>query len=208
MDILEKNVLKELKYGSKKAYEYVFKTYYVALCRYASVILKDQRQAEDVVTNLFVVIWDDRKKIDIHTSIRSYLYRSTYNSCLNVLRKKKSESKYRDFFIHHADFSKNHEYGSLSFPLSGIIEKEMNGEIKKVINDLPPQCKKIFLMSREDDLSHQEIADELNLSINTVKCQIMNALNRVQVALKYIIMLIMASPFIRLVEKTQLFLNI
>jgi hypothetical protein len=41
MDILEKNLLKELKYGSKKAYEYVFKTYYVALCRYASVILKD-----------------------------------------------------------------------------------------------------------------------------------------------------------------------
>jgi RNA polymerase sigma-70 factor, ECF subfamily len=150
MDILEKNVLKELKYGSKKAFEYVFKTHYDALCKYALVTLKDQHQAEDVVTNLFVIIWDDRKKIDIHTSIRSYLYRSTYHSCLNVLRKKKSENKYRDYFIHRTDFYKNHEYGSLSFSLSDIIEKEMNGEIKKVINDLPPQCRKILLMDFEN----------------------------------------------------------
>jgi RNA polymerase sigma-70 factor, ECF subfamily len=180
MENLENNILKELKYGSKKAFEFVFKTYYNSLCRYAEEILKDRDIAEDVVENLFVVIWEDRKKINIHTSFRSYLYRSTYNGCLNALRKKKSENKYRNFFMHHADFSKNHDYGSLSYPLSGIIEKEMNGEIAKVIDDLPPQCKKIFLMSRVDDLTHQEIADKLDLSINTVKSQVMNALQRLK----------------------------
>jgi RNA polymerase sigma-70 factor, ECF subfamily len=187
MENLEKRILKELKYGSKKAFEYIFKTYYSSLCRYAEEILKDRDQAEDVVETLFVIIWEDRKTSNIHTSFRAYLYRSTYNACLNIIRKKKSENKYRDFFIHHSDFSKTHDYGSLSFPLSGIIEKELNGAVEKVINDLPPQCKKIFLMSRIDELSHQEIADKLDLSINTVKSQIMNALNKIQLSLKDII---------------------
>ena len=198
MDALERNILKELKYGSKKAFEYVFKTHYDALCRYAREILRDEHQAEDVVTNLFVIIWDDRKKIDIHTSIRSYLYRSTYHACLNTLRKKKSENKYRDFFLHHTEFEKSHDYGSLSFPLSGIIEKELNGEIDKVINDLPPRCRKIFLMSRYDELSHQEIAEKLDLSVNTVKCQVMNALKKIQIALKDIIIFIMGFALTRL----------
>lgn len=184
MENLEKRILKELKYGSKKAFEYVFKTYYDPLCRYAEEILKDRDQSEDVVETLFIIIWEDRKKIDIHTSFRSYLYRSTYNACLNVIRKRKSESKYRDFFLNHADFSKSHDYGSSSYPLSGIIEKEMESGIAKVIDALPPQCKRIFLMSRVDDLSHQEIADKLDLSVNTVKSQIMNALKKIQVALK------------------------
>ena len=190
MENLEKSILKELKYGSNKAYEYVFKTYHELLCRYAEEILKDRDQAEDVVENLFVIIWEDRKKIDIHTSFRSYLYRSTYNSCLNVLRKRKSENRYRDFFLYHSDFSKTHDYGSLSYPLSGIIEREMDIRIAKIIDDLPSQCKKIFLMSRVDDLSHQEIADKLNLSVNTVKSQIMNALKRIQAALKQIMMIL------------------
>ncbi|MGF1587535.1 MAG: RNA polymerase sigma-70 factor [Bacteroidales bacterium] len=184
MENLEKRILKELKYGSKKAFEYVFKTYYDSLCRYAEEILKDRDQAEDVVENLFIVIWEDRIKIDIHTSFRSYLYRSTYNACLNIIRKRKSESKYRDFFLNHSDFSKFHDYGSSSYPLSGIIEKEMESDIAKIIDALPPQCKKVFLMSRVDDLSHLEIADKLDLSVNTVKSHIMNALKKIQVALK------------------------
>ena len=187
MDLREKKILLQLKYGSKKAFESIFSTHYLALCRYAQDILKDEDQAKDVVTNLFLTIWADRKKIEVHTSIRSYLYRSTYNACLNILRRKKSENKYRDFFLHHNEFAKNHDYGSLSFPLSGIIEKELNGAIDRAINDLPPKCRKIFLMSRIDELSHQEIADKLDISVNTVKCHVMNALNKIKVVVKNIV---------------------
>jgi RNA polymerase sigma-70 factor, ECF subfamily len=190
MENLELRILKELKYGSKKAFEYVFKTYYDPLCRYAEEILKDRHQSEDVVETIFIIIWEDRKKLDIHTSFRSYIYRSTYNACLNIIRKRKSESKYRAFFRNHATFSKSHDYGSSSYPLSEIIEKEMESDISKVIAALPPQCKKIFLMSRVDDLSHQEIADKLDLSVNTVKSQIMSALKKIQVTLKKMMILL------------------
>lgn len=184
IDNREKQILKELKYGSKKAFEYIFKTYYNQLFRYAEEILKDREESEDVVESLFVRLWEDRKRIDIHTSIRSYLYRSTYNSCLNVIRKKKSRNKYRDFFIHHSDFSKTHDYGSSSYPLTGIIDKEFEEKIYKIIDNLPTRCKKIFLMSRIDNLSHKEIAEKLEISVNTVKSQIMNALKKIQSALK------------------------
>lgn len=183
MENLEKRMLKELKYGSKKAFEYVFNTYYSCLCRYAEEILKDAHQAEDVVVHLFVILWEDKKKINIHTSFRSYLYRSTYNACMNVIRKKKSENKYREFFLNHSDLSKTHDYGSSSYPLSGIIEKEMDEEINEVIGRLPQQCKKVFLLSRIDAYSHQEIADKLGISINTVKCHIMCALKRIKITL-------------------------
>ena len=187
MENLDKQILKELKYGSKAAFESLFKTHYSPLLRYAEEILRDPDQAEDVVENLFVIIWEDRKKIDFHTSFKSYLYRSTFNACLNLIRKKKSENRYRDFFIHHADFSKTHDYGSGSYPLSGIIEKEMDEMLKNAIDNLPPQCKRIFIMSRVDELSHQEIADKLGLSVNTIKSQIMNAIKKITFVMKEIL---------------------
>jgi RNA polymerase sigma-70 factor, ECF subfamily len=197
MESLEKRILTELKYGNKTAFEYVFKTYFEQLYRYAQEILKDSSQAEDVVADLFVRIWEDRKKINVHTSVRSYLFRSTYNASLNVLRKKRSENKYRDFFLHHADFVKSHNYGSSSYPLSDIIEKEYNEKIEKVIDDLPPQCRRIFLMSRVEDLPHKEIAERLGISVNTVKSQIMNGLKKLQATIKDIIvtLLIISGTF-------------
>jgi RNA polymerase sigma-70 factor, ECF subfamily len=180
MESIEKRVLNELRYGSKKAFEYVFKAYYNQLCRYAEEILGDSEQAKDVVENLFVSVWENRKKLDIHSSFRSYLYKSTYNLCLNEIRKKKNEDKYRDFFLRHTEVSTAHEYGSNSHPLSKIIEKELDAEIEKVIGELPPQCKKIFLLSRVDMLTHNQIAQKLDISVNTVKSQIMIALKKIQ----------------------------
>jgi RNA polymerase sigma-70 factor, ECF subfamily len=189
---LEKKIIKELRYGSKIAFEYVFTTYYSSLCRYAEEMVHDNYQAEDIVTNLFVVLWDDRKNICIHTSLRSYLYRSTYNACLNAIRKKKTENKYKDYFIHHAEFSKNHDYGSSFYPLSEIIENELDNRLKEVIDNLPPRCREIFLLSRVEELSHKEIADELDISVNTVKSHIMNALKSIQSEIKNLLMIFIA----------------
>jgi RNA polymerase sigma-70 factor, ECF subfamily len=189
MDNPEKRVLSELKSGSNNAFECLFKTYYDPLCRYAYEIIKCPHQSEDIVENLFVKIWEERGNLSIHTSFRSYLYRSTYNACLNVIRKKKSENKYKVFFIHHCDLIKSHDYGSLSYPLSGIIEREMNGEIEKVIEKLPAQCKKIFLMSRTEELPLQEIADRLGISVNTVKWHIMVALKKIELVMKELVII-------------------
>jgi RNA polymerase sigma-70 factor, ECF subfamily len=183
----EEEILEELRHDSRSAFEYVFKTYYASLCRYAEEILKDPQQSEDVVISLFLIIWDTRHKLTIHTSLNSYLYRSTYNACMNVLRKKKTEDKYRDFCIHHSDSSKTNDYGSSSYPLSDIVEKEMFDRIRMVIDSFSPQCKKIFLLSRVENYSHHEIAEKLDISVNTVKVHISNALRIIRTLLKDIL---------------------
>jgi len=196
MDTIEKKVLNELRYGSKTAFEYVFKAYYNQLCRYAEEILGDSEQAKDVVENIFVAVWENRKKLDIHSSFRSYLYKSAYNLCLNEIRKKKNEEKYKDFFLRHNKAPATHDYGSNSYPLSKIIEKELDLEVEKIINELPSQCKRIFLLSRVDMLSHNQIAQKLDISVNTVKSQIMIALKKIRSAfgksfLKTIILMVL-----------------
>lgn len=193
MNELEERILLELQKGNQKALEDLFAAYFNLLCRYAEEILKDTQDAEDVVIHLFTILWEERNNINIHTSIRSYLYRSTYNACINVLRKKKTENKYKDFFIHHIAPSEFCTYESTYFPLYEIIDKELVEEYEKVINALPPECRKIFFMSRNDGLSHQNIAAELDISVNTVKSQIMKALKKIQSELKKILILL---PFL------------
>lgn len=183
MHNLEDRLIREIKEGSKKAFEYVFKTYYADLCKYAEELLKNSAQAEDVVINLFVVIWEDRERLYVRTSLKSYLYKGVYNSCLNVIRQRKSHKKYVDFFINHSS-DLNVKYGSGNYPLSDIIDREFQQIVENAIDQLPPRRREIFIMSRKKQLSHKQIASKLNLSENTVKSHIMNALKQLESVLK------------------------
>lgn len=180
MDRLERKILLDFKYGNKQAFEYLFKSYYKPLCNYAFQILKNQVHAEEVVENLFVKLWENKSKTDVQQSFKAYLYRSTYNSCMNHLRKQKNEQKYREFFQHHLNPDMLHSEAGEPYPLSSIIEKELEKEMSVIIESLPDQCRKIFKMSRFDAKSHEEIAGEMNITINTVKTQIVRALNKIR----------------------------
>lgn len=180
MDRLEKKILLDYKYGNKQAFEYLFKSYYKPLCNYAFQILKNQVHAEEVVEELFVKLWENRSKTDVQQSFKAYLYRSTYNSCMNYLRKQKNEQKYRDFFQHHISPDFSHTEDKEPYPLSSIIEIELEKEMHAIIESLPEQCRKIFKMSRFDEKSHEEIAGEMNITINTVKTQIVRALSKIR----------------------------
>ena len=180
MDRLEKKILLDFKYGNKRAFEYLFKSYYKPLCNYAFQILKNQVYAEEVVEELFVRLWENRSKTDVQQSFKSYLYRSTYNSCMNYLRKQKNEQKYRDFFLHHLSPESTSLETNESYPLTSIIDRELEKEMHEVIESLPEKCRIIFKMSRFDEKSHEEIANEINVTVNTVKTQIVRALNKIR----------------------------
>jgi len=180
MDRLEKKILLDFKYGNKQAFEYLFKSYYKPLCNYAFQILKNQVQAEEVVEELFIRLWENRSRTDIQQSFKAYLYRSTYNGCLNYLRKHQNELKYRDLFKHHLSLDNSTNGSHDSYPLSSLIEKELENEMKEIIESLPDQCRTIFKMSRFDAKSHEEIAGEMDVTVNTVKTQIMRALNKIK----------------------------
>ena len=169
-----------LRSGDVRLFEEIYNTYYPVLYNYALSITKTQIIAEDAVSEVFTRLWEGRREIMIDSSLKSYFFKSVYHQCLNMLKHIRVQNKYREFFLHHLPL----EGDETGHPLSGIIENEINVILQKTIDLLPEQCRKIFIMSRIDNMKHEEIAQKLNISINTVRTQIHRALGRLRIELK------------------------
>lgn len=164
----EKQLFVLVKQGQKMAFEQLFKTYYAPLCLFAHNYLKDKDNCEEVVQSFFLKLWEKRSAIDINTSVKSYLFSSVRNACLNHIKHQKIIQIHQTEMLNtssEADFSP--EY----FMEIGLAEK-----IEAYINELPPKRKEIFMLSREQGLKYREIADQLGISVKTVEAQMGQAL--------------------------------
>lgn len=172
--------MEQIRKGDKKAFESVFRLYSGQLFNYAREIVKDNYLAEEVIQEIFIKLWQNKERILIEQSLKSYLFRSTFHSCVNLIKHKSVEDKYKAFFLHHISMSDTNEALSDDFPLSDLLGSELSDIIAKAIEKLPDQCRQVFLMSRYGNLKHEAIARKLNLSINTVHTQISRALTRLK----------------------------
>jgi len=161
-------ITKQIREGNLKEFERVFKEFYPQLCLYALRFVKTKDVSEEIVQNLFCHIWENRKDLNIHTSIKAYLYRSTYHNALQVLRKVGSHNKYKEYVKHHI----NEDYSSSN----KLEEKEINKIVEQTLSSLPQRCGIIFKMSRFEGLKYQEIAQKLSISIKTVESNMGKAL--------------------------------
>jgi len=162
------NITKQIREGNLKEFERIFKEFYPQLCLYALRFVKTKDLSEEIVQNLFCHIWENRKELNIHTSIKAYLYRSTYHNALQVLRKIGSHNKYKEYVKHH--FSENDS------STNKLEEKEINRIVQQTLSSLPQRCGTIFKMSRFEGLKYQEIAQKLSISIKTVEANMGKAL--------------------------------
>lgn len=167
----EKCIMEEIfikiKNGDQKAFEQMFRMFYVPLCDYVVMILGDQAEAEDVVQNLFTYLWKNRQEIQIQESVKSYLFTSVRFRALNVLKHKMIERKHGALLAEFIEDLQN----------SGYSEEEVQRieQIKEVLQTLPLQCRTVFTKSCLDGKKYKEIADELGISVNTVKSHVMKA---------------------------------
>jgi len=167
----------EIKAGNVKVFETLFRKLYEPLCQYAYSLLNDQDEAEDIVQKTFCKLWDQREKLEIHTSIKSYLYRMVHNASLNRIKQLKIQSEHHEQIAENSvDSGNNVEY------IVGF--KELKRQIDFAIAALPERCRQVFLLSRMQNLSYIEIAKELNISHNTVETQIVKALKTLRIKLK------------------------
>lgn len=156
-----------LKTGNPKAYTFLVNTYHHKLCIYAYSFTHDHNLSEDIVQNVFMRIWNKRENLKEDFVITSFLYKSVYNEFIDQYRSQKAvfplEKKYIDALN---DIVENEEEHSLE----RIIKL-----VKREIQNLPPKCKEIFLLSKEDGLTNIEIAEYKNVSIKSVEAHITKA---------------------------------
>lgn len=190
------DLIRRIRTGDALAFEQLFKLFYSDLCRYALSLVQDAAQAEELVQDMFVALWSGRAKLEIHTGIRPYLYRAVHNRALKYLDHLKVREQHR----------KTVEYQPMrAVPADAQTQlNELKLRYRQALADLPEECRKIFVLSREHEFSYREIADYLGISIKTVENQMGKALrvlrNRLGEYLPLILSLIQMGFFFFLTE--------
>jgi RNA polymerase sigma-70 factor (ECF subfamily) len=155
----------------KVAFYNLYERYSKRLYGFVLKFIKQEEDAEEIVQEVFIKIWEARNKIDVYSSFESFLFTIAYNATMSLFRKKISEKKYLDHLKSLQQFEKAPD-------LTDEIDfNELNEKVQSLLNELTPRQKEIFQLSREEGLTHDEIAKELNISVNTVKKHMVNTLS-------------------------------
>ena len=175
----------KLKNGDQSGLEIIYKSTFRSLVFYAKEITGQSMLAEEVVQDIFLKIWQNRSQLSDIVSFKSYLFKSVHNQALNAVRlqntRKESvnmpgSDKIWKFISDTYEINENF--------LERIFSDETESLIEREIQELPEQCRKVFLLSRVELLKNEEIALKLGLSENTIKTHIYRALQKISLALK------------------------
>jgi RNA polymerase sigma-70 factor (ECF subfamily) len=175
----------KIKNGEEHSLEIVYKIAFCPLVQYACEITGQPQLAEEVVQDVFLKIWQKRSELNIIGSFKAYLFQSVHNSALNVIRQQKTRKE----SVNYLSSEKTWQFISDTYDLDdNLIDKIFSDEtetiIEQAINELPEQCRKVFLMSRIESMKNKEIALQLGLSENTIRTHIYRALQKIAVSLK------------------------
>ena len=162
-------IFKDIKDGNIKAFESLFRSYYEPLCRYACQFVDDMDTAEEIVQDLFYILWKERESLQIFTSVNGYLYRSVKNKSLQHLEQEKVREAYRQMYAENTAIE-------TSTPQEELEYKELEQQMRQALERLPERRQKIFQMHRIEGKKYHEIAQELQISIKTVEVEISKVL--------------------------------
>ncbi|MEY8594126.1 RNA polymerase sigma-70 factor [Butyricimonas hominis] len=155
---------KKINIRQKEVFDKCFRVYYQTLCYFAYNYLKGQEEAEDVVQEVFIKLLDATESFDNEEHLKHYLYKAVRNACLNQIKlsgirseilnniAKNSPQDENDFFVH-------------------VVRAEVYREIMAAVNELPNECGRVFKLAYVDGFSNEEVAEQLSISVNTVKSQ-------------------------------------
>lgn len=163
----DSEVIKAIADGDRNIFEVLFHKYYSLLCDYALTYLEDIDEAEDTVQEVFVYLWNYRKSIIISTSLKSYLYSSVKHRALNILKHQAVVRRHSALLIEFLENLANEDYSEQ--------ELEQLEQVRKAFKKLPDQCRIVFVKSCLEGKKYKEIAEELHISVNTVKTHVLKA---------------------------------
>lgn len=186
----ERLLIEQLKCGNEDAYKSIYDHHYVLLCHVANQYVGDTFLAETIVGDVIFHLWEIRRFLNITISVRSYLMKAVRNRCLDYIKSEHEKREVSFSILAPEDMPEEKYLQSDNYPLGTLLERELENEICIAIEKLPIECRRVFEKSRFEEKKYEEIASELNISINTVKYHIKNALAFLQAELsKYLILL-------------------
>ena len=163
--------------GDISAFDQIYRHYSKKLFHFTFDLVKIKSEAEEIVQEVFLKLWQNRTKLREYTSFETFLFRIAYNTTISVLRKRAQEKRYIEYIkaLSLVESGKNQNY---AFELDELINT-----VNEIINQLPERQKDVFILSREQGLAYKEIAQELGISINTVENHMVRALKFIKTKL-------------------------
>ena len=159
------------RYNDQLAFRQLFLHFCDRLIHFAGTFLSSREEAEEAVSDVFIKLWQHREKLPEIANLQTYLYKAVKNTALNYQARIKHI--YTD--IDHISVKINAQAPS---PEEALISRENLQQIEQAVNRLPPRCKLIFKLVKEDNLSYREVADILDISMTTVNVQMSIALRK------------------------------
>lgn len=160
--------LQKIKEGNIKAFENIFKHYYSPLCLYAASLTNRMDAAEEIVQELFYIIWKDREQLRLTHSFKSYLYGATRNRSFQYLEHQEVRKRHREAVLSKEIIEPS--------PQEELEYKELEAIIDTTLNSLPERRLRIFQMHRYEGLKYAEIAAALSVSVKTVEAEMTKTL--------------------------------
>lgn len=179
-----------------KEFEQLYLFYFPKLVRFATEYVLFQEDAENIVQDVFLVLWEQRSSFNQLQNNKAYLFRLTKNKCIDFLRHKiMSAEKKKDIQESHLREYKYNLFSMEQFDENRLSEENLDLLIQEAIQSLPEKCREIFILSRFEGMSHQEIADKFQISSSTVNNQLTLAMKKLKEKLKDYSFLLYLLPF-------------
>ncbi len=168
-------ILARIKEGDIKAFEEIFRRYYTSLCWYAAGITGSMPAAEEIVEELFYVLWKNREQLQIFQSVKSYLYRAVRNESVQYCEHQDIKERYC------SSVQSEQRTGCSSDPHSQLEYKELRALVQYTLEKLPDRRRRIFKMHRVQGMKYAEIASALSLSVKTVEAEMTKVLQTLRI---------------------------
>jgi RNA polymerase sigma-70 factor (ECF subfamily) len=167
----DEQLLRAIAHSEHEALELLYTRYWQQLFMVAYNVLKNKSACEDIVQEAFLQIWQRRQKLDIQTSLEAYLFSMIRYSVFRYIKKEQAHSQV---------FENLEDRLHCITPEDIVVEKNIRSQLAVVVNSLPEKCREVYILSREEHLTHHEIANRLNISTKTVENQITIALKKIR----------------------------
>jgi len=166
-------------------FENFYITWYSRVKYFARDYVLSEEEAENIAQDVFLEFYQKRDSLDFHINIIAYLFTSVKNKCIDYLRRKLLEQEAAAKMQEEFDLSFRMKFDSLeAFNLEGLSEDNIKNIIEKALESLPERCREIFVMSKIEGKKQKEIAEDLDVSVKTIECQMTIAYKKLREELK------------------------